>query len=142
MRGLSPLNLENPGAGPIRETYRALGLIRRGSTPAGIGTPPRVAKALAFIRQRACEGISAADVAKKMPGSRRLAEMDFRKATGRSILEEILRVRFERVELLLRDKSQQLGAIAAQCGWKTENALRTAFLKRYGKSMRDWRREA
>ena len=133
--------IENPGAGPIRETYRALGLIRRGSTPAGIGTPPRVAKALAFIRQRACEGISAADVAKKMPGSRRLAEMDFRKATGRSILEEILRVRFERVELLLRDKSQQLGAIAAQCGWKTENALRTAFLKRYGKSMRDWRRE-
>ena len=67
--------------------------------------------------------------------------MDFRKATGRSILDEILRVRFERVELLLRDKSQQLSAIAAQCGWKTENALRTAFLKRYGKSMRDWRRE-
>ena len=133
--------IENPGAGPIRETYRALGLIRRGSTPAGIGTPPRIAKALTFIRQRACEGISAADVAKKMTGSRRLAEMDFRKATGRSIYEEILRVRFERVELLLRDPSQQLGAIAAQCGWKTDNALRTAFLKRYGKAMREWRKD-
>ena len=131
--------IERPNSPPIRETYSALGLIHRGSTPAGTGTPPRISKVLDFIRDKACEGISAADVAARMPGSRRLAEMDFRKATGRSILDEILRVRFERVELLLRDKSQQLGAIATQCGWRTENALRTAFLKRYGKSMRDWR---
>lgn len=131
--------IEQPDAEPMRENYRALGLIRRGSTPAGIGTPPRVAKALSFIRQRACEGISAADVAKKMPGSRRLAEIEFRRATGCTILEEILNVRFERLELLLRDQSQQLGALAGLCGWKTENALRTAFLKRYGMSMRDWR---
>lgn len=134
--------IDRPDAGPVRETYRTLGLIRRGSTPAGIGTPPRVAKALAYIRQKACEGISSADVAARMPGSRRLAEMEFRRVTGRSILEEILNVRFERVEFLLRDKSQQLNAVAAQCGWKTENALRTAFLKRYGKSMRVWRKDS
>ena len=36
-----------------------------------------------------------------MPGSRRLAEMDFKKATGHAIQQEILHVRFERVELLL-----------------------------------------
>ena len=132
--------IEHPDSPPVRETYSALGLIRRGSTPAGIGTPPRIAKMLAFIRQRALDGISAADVARLMPSSRRLAEIDFRKATGKSILEEILDVRFSRVEALLRDRSQQLGAIAGLCGWKTENALRTAFLKRYGKSMRDWRR--
>ena len=131
--------VERPNSPPARETYSALGLIHRGSTPAGTGTPPRISKVSDFIRDKACEGISAADVAARMPGSRRLAEMDFRKATGKSILDEILRVRFERVELLLHDKSQQLGAIAAQCGWKTENALRTAFLKRYGKSMRAWR---
>jgi len=131
--------IDQPDTSPVRETYSALGLIRRGSTPAGIGTPPRIGKALDFIRRKACEGISAADVAAHMPGSRRLAEMDFRKTTGRSIFEEIQRVRFERVELLLGDRSLQLGAIAAQCGWKTENALRTAFLKRYGKPMREWR---
>ena len=133
--------IENPGSLPMRETYSAFGLIHRGSTPAGTGTPPRIAKALDFIRDKACEGISAADVAAHMPGSRRLAEMDFRRTTGHSILEEILRVRFEHVELLLRDKSQQLSTIASFCGWKTENALRTAFLKRYGKSMREWRKE-
>lgn len=129
----------NPSAGPIRETYGALGLMHRGSTPAGSGTPPRVAKMLAFIRERACEGISAADVAAQIPGSKRLAEMDFLRATGRTIMEELNRVRFERVEILLRVHSQRLGAIAHLCGWKTENALRTAFLKRYGMPMRAWR---
>lgn len=133
------LLVETPYAKPIRETYSALGLIRRGSTPAGIGTPPRIAKMLTFIRKKALEGISAADVARLMPGSRRLAEIDFRKATGKSILEEIQDVRFGRVEALLHDKSRKLGAIAGLCGWKTENALRTAFLKRYGMSMREWR---
>ena len=95
---------------------------------------------LAYVRERACEGISAADVAAQIPGSRRLAEMDFLRATGSTIKDEINRVRFERVEILLRVPSQRLGAIAQQCGWETENALRAAFRKRYGVSMRDWRR--
>jgi LacI family transcriptional regulator len=125
--------------GPVRETYPALGLVRRGSTLAGIGVPPRILDALAFIRDKACEGISASDVASRFHGSRRLAEMEFRRATGRSILEEIMRVRFEKAELLLRNGSRRLGGIAHLCGWKTENALRAAFLKRYGMSMRSWR---
>ena len=131
--------MRNPKSPPIHETYSALGLVRRGSTPAGIGVPPRILDALAFIRDKACEGISAADVSRRFHGSRRLAEMEFRRATGRSILEEILRVRFEKVEILLHNHSRQLGAIAQQCGWKTEHALRSAFLKRYGMPMRAWR---
>ncbi len=132
--------IADPSAGPVRETYDALGLIHRSSTPAGSGAPPRIAKILAYVREHACEGISAADVAAQLPGSRRLAEMDFLRATGTTIKDEINRVRFERVEILLRVPSQRLGAIANQCGWKTENALRAAFLKRYGVSMRVWRR--
>ena len=48
---------------------------------------------------------AAADVAAVMLGSRRLAEMDFKKATGHAIQQEILHVRFERVELLLRRRA-------------------------------------
>jgi len=129
----------NSSSSPVRETYGALGLMRRGSTPAGSGTPPRVAKMLAYVREHACEGISAGDVAAQIPGSRRLAEIDFLRATGTTIKDEINRVRFERVEILLRVPSQRLGAVAQLSGWKTENALRAAFLKRYGISMRTWR---
>lgn len=131
--------IDHPEAPPVHEAYSALGLIRRASTPAGLGTPPRISKALAAIREKACSGITALEVVRLMPGSRRLAELDFKKATGHSIMEEILRVRFERVELMLRSKSQRLNSLATICGWRTNNALRTAFLKRYGKSMRAWR---
>ena len=132
--------VDAPSCGPIWETYDAIGLIRRGSTPVGGGAPPRVMKMLAYIREHACEGISAADVASQLPCSQRLAEMDFARATGRTIMDELNHVRFEHVEALLHSPSQQLSAIANLCGWKTENALRAAFLKRYGMSMRAWRK--
>lgn len=135
------MRIDQPKSPPIHETYSALGLVRRGTTPAGIGTPVHISKALVLIREKACSGITATDIAKEMPGSLRLSEMTFKKATGHSILEEILRVRFERVELLLRSRSQKVGTLANLCGWRTENALRTAFLKRYGKSMRAWRED-
>ncbi len=131
--------VRDPGAPPIRETYSALGVARRGSTPSGMGVPPRIMGALAYIREHACEGIGVADVAARLPGSRRKAEIEFRRFTGRSIYEEIERVRFENVELLLRDRYRVIGAIAHLCGWRTENALRAAFLKRYGMSMGAWR---
>ncbi|MBR2838657.1 MAG: substrate-binding domain-containing protein [Kiritimatiellae bacterium] len=131
--------VDSPESGPVCETYGAMGLMRRGSTPVGSGTPTRVSKMLAYIREHACGGIAAADVAAQTPGSRRLAEMDFLRATGRTIMDELNRVRFERVEALLRTPSQRLGAIANLCGWNTENALRAAFRKRYGMPMREWR---
>lgn len=130
--------IEHPESGPIHETYSSLGLLRRGSTPSGTGSKSKMDKALAFIREKACSGITAADVTRQLPGSRRLAEINFRKVVGHTIMAEILNVRFEQVEALLHDKSRKLGAIAGLCGWKTENALRTAFLKRYGMSMREW----
>ncbi len=129
----------DPTTPPMRETYPVLGLMRRGSTPVGSGVPPRILDALAFIREKACDGITAADVAARFRGSRRLAEIEFRRATGRAIYEEIERVRFERVELMLRDRYRSIGAIASLCGWRTEGALRSAFLKRHGVSMSEWR---
>lgn len=131
--------VRDPAAPPVRETYPALGIARRGSTSAGTGVTPRILDALAYIRANACAGITAGDVAARMPGSRRYSEIEFRQATGRSILEEIQRVRFENVELMLRDRYRAIGAIANFCGWRNENALRAAFLKRYGCSMRAWR---
>lgn len=132
--------IDNPKAGPVRETYGTIGLIRRGSTSIGSGAPPRVAKMLAYIREHACKGISAKDVSAQVPGSHRLAEIDFLRAMGHTIMDELNRVRFEHVEVLLRTPSQRLDAISSRCGWKTDNALRSAFLKRYGMSMREWRK--
>lgn len=134
--------VHDPGTPPMRETYPSLGIMRRGSTPAGLGVPPRIRRTLEFIREKACDGITASDAAALLPGSRRKAEIEFRRFTGRSIYEEVERVRFENVELLLRDRSRSVGAIAGLCGWRTENALRAAFRKRHGVSMSAWRNKA
>ena len=92
------------------------------------------------IRRRACDGIGVEDVVAEMGLSRRAAEKHFRLATGKSILEEIRDVRFERVFELLRDPRRQIGAIAGLCGFATEVALRKAFRLRTGMSMSAWRR--
>jgi len=125
-------------------TYPATSLIRRGSTPhvyAG-SAPPQIARAVALIREKADEGIGAAEVAATIGGSRRTADARFRIATGKSILEAIHDVRFEKVLYLLRHRGTALGSIADMTGWGSQAALRAAFQKRFGMPMRKWRRLA
>ena len=121
-------------------TYGALSLIRRESTRAYPRTDARILKAVQLIREKACEGVRASDIASLIGGSRRHAEMRFREATGKSILEEIQEVRLEKVFFLLQRTGKPLEVIAASCGYRTADALRRVFLKRTGMSMRQWRK--
>jgi len=101
---------------------------------------PKVAVALESIRRKAFEGIGVSDVLNEMGVARRTAERFFRQATGHTILEEILRVRFERVYELLAHTNCAIDAIAGQVGYSTEVALRKAFRQREGCSMSTWRK--
>ena len=113
---------------------------RRQSTRRAAQTDRRVARAVEFIRINACEGIGAAEVAKEMGISRRMAEIAFRRHAGRTIQEEILSVRMERVERLLRDPRRDVAQIASFCGWSSGSALRRLFKKFHGgQTMREWR---
>ena len=76
-----------------------------------------------------------------LPGSRRYAERDFLKATGKSILQAIIDVRLEKVKELLQNPKCRLSAIASQCGWTSANYLRRAFQERMHMSMSDWRKQ-
>ena len=102
---------------------------------------PRITAAMELIRARACEDLSAQEVTAVIGGSRRLAEMRFREATGKSILEEIQRVRFERIFFFLANTTKPIGTIANYCGYKSPETLRRLFQKRTGMSMREWRNE-
>ena len=74
-----------------------------------------------------------------MPDRELESLVDFLRATGRTIMDEMNRVRFERVEVLLRTPSQQIGAIANLCGWDAEAFLKRIFKRRFGMTMREWR---
>ena len=121
------------------QTFGPLRVVRRASTRI-LAMPDRAAAAaLDLIRREACNGLQAARVAKAFPCSRRQADNRFRRATGRSILEEIHAVQLERAKQLLRDTSVQLKAISDFCGFKNANSLRKFFLRETGMTMSDWR---
>jgi len=126
---------------PRLGNYPAVSLIRRGTTPHvySESVPPQIIRALEFIREKACEGITPSDVSTALGISRRTLDMHFRIATRKSLLDEIHQVRFEKVLYLLRTHNVAIDAIADQTGWGTRTALRTAFRNRFGVSMREWR---
>ena len=131
--------IRNPDVKSARQTFGVTSVTRRLSTRRFRQSDRRVTKAIAYIRRTACEGVTVPMVAAVMGLQRRMAEIVFRRETGHSIHDEIVDVRLERVESLLRNPRQEITAIAQLCGWKSPAALRAAFLARHGKSMRDWR---
>lgn len=131
--------LKNPEVEDVRLTFGVTSVTRRVSTRRFQQSDRRVVKAITYIRRTACEGATVPTVAAVMGLRRRMAEIAFRRATGHSIHEEIVNVRLERVENLLRNPRQQIASIASLCGWKSAAALRTVFQARHGKSLRAWR---
>ena len=119
--------------------YGDIGVTRRASTRPVIGHPPQISAMLEHIRLNAFSGITAADVLNRFSGSRRSLEDRFRKATGRSILEEIQAVRLAEVERLLANPTVQIGSIAARTGYASENFLARLFKRTYGVTMSAWR---
>lgn len=119
--------------------FGPLGILRRESTQAFQRANSRIAAAMDLIRAKACEGLRAHEVAAVIGGSRRLAEMRFREAFGKSILEEIQDIRFERIRFLLAHTAKPVGAIANFCGYKSPETLRRLFARREGMSMSEYR---
>ena len=120
--------------------YGTLGVIHRGSTRTRQDTSGfsiKVKRALHTIHNRAADGLTVEDIAAEMGCSRRLAEIRFRQATGTTIKAAITDVRLERAKTLMRNHALPLKAIAAACGYRTANALRTAYRKRFKVSLAD-----
>lgn len=125
---------------PAVEKVGPLLAVRRESTRGGGRREPHVMEAVEIIRREACDGLTVARLAARLPGSRRLLDLRFREAMGHSILDEILYVRLERVMDLLRRPETPIGAIADFCGFGTMRDLDKLFRKRFGSSMRTWRK--
>ena len=115
--------------------------VRRRSTGGRGRREPYVLAAVEIIRREACNGLTAAALAKRFRCSRVHFERRFREATGHSPLDEILHVRLEKALTLLAETDVPIGAIADFCGFRTGRALDYLVHRRTGMSMRDWRRQ-
>ena len=115
-------------------------VVRRTSTGGRGRREPRILEAVEMIRREACDGLTAAQLAARFAGTRRLFDLRFREATGHSVLDEILHVRLERAFTLLAETDTAIGAIYAFCGFRSGRALDFLFRTRFGMSMREWRK--
>ena len=117
-----------------------LDFVRRNSSRVFLQTDREVLRASERIRARACEGLTAREITELFPCSRRLAEMRFRKATGRSILEEIRAVRIQKAKHLLRNPFQRLDAVAGLCGYASDTTFRRIFREETGFTLRAYQK--
>ena len=116
------------------------GIVRRESTPPESYSGLMVQKAITFINRKALSGIEVDDVARHLRISRSLLDKRFRKHLGASVYDMIIRIRLDEAERRLRTTDDRIGQIAVACGWKTPNALKNLFKRKYGLSMREWRK--
>ena len=102
-----------------------------------------VSRAVAFIREHACQGIHIADAPRHVKLSRSSLEPRLKRSIGRTIHGEIQRVRIERVKELLSTTELPIKQIAVQSGFRYVQYLTRAFCNvtnqtpaRYRKQMR------
>ncbi len=111
-----------------------LGVATRQSTDVIAVGDSRVAQAVRFIREHACEGISVNDVLRAVPMARSALERKFKKLLCRTPHEQILGVRITRVKDLLTSTELTLADIAERTGFETVGYLSVAFKRATGES--------
>ncbi len=115
------------------------GVIEQASTDFPGITDRPVLEAARFIRRHACEGINATDVVDATHLSRRSLERRFRDAFGRTLLDELQKVRITEAARLLARTRRPVALVARQSGFNTHAHLATVFHKTMGMSPTDYR---
>lgn len=119
-----------------------LGIAERQSTDVLAVDDREVARAVQFIRERACEGINVSDVLRAVPLSRRVLEQRFQRLLGCTPREEILHVRLARVKQLLGETDLPLYLVAERTGFEHVEYLSVVFKRETGRTPSAWREEA
>ena len=114
-------------------------IVARRSTDVIYAEDEAVGRALRFIREQATGNPYVGDVAKAAGVSRSALQMRFRAAVGRSVLEEIQRVRVGRAQALLATTELAMSSVAERCGFPNSQRFSVLFRQIAGGAPRDYR---
>jgi len=135
---------ENPAGREV--IAEPAGVVARKSTDVSAVPDAAVVDAIRFIRAYAGEMIRVDDVVNATPLSRRLLERRFRRAVGRSILNEIQRVHVASAAEMLLNTNLTISQVAQKSGFSSATHLGVTFKQRmkmtpfaYRKSFRNGR---
>lgn len=126
----------------VRITYGFAGIVTRQSSLSLHAQDPLVERALSFIRLNANAVFSVGDLATSLNVSRRLLELHFKNVLKKTVRDEIMQSRMERVKTLLRDTSDSVENIAATCGFASASHLCSVFKRRTGVTPFAFRRKS
>lgn len=117
-------------------------VVVRQSTDTLAISDPAVARAVEFIRTRACrEDIDVPAVVRHARASRRTLEAAFRRVLGRTILQEISRVRVERAKDLLMNTDLAMPGICERTGFSYPSRLSYVIKRETGMTPVEFRHE-
>ena len=115
-------------------------VVTRQSSDAWAVDDPAIARALQFMRARACDAVSVAEVAAHVRMSRATLERNFRRQLNCSPQQEIRRIQLKRVQHLLRETDLPLAQIAELAGYKHPEYMMAQFKNTYGQTPSQWRK--
>ncbi|MFT3870857.1 MAG: DNA-binding transcriptional regulator [Nibricoccus sp.] len=109
-------------------------VVERQSTDASAVSDPKIAAALRYITEHACDGIDVSDVLRAVPVSRTLFDRRFKALLGHSPHQHIVNRRIERAKNLLIDTDLSIAVIAELAGFLNASYLSTAFRRETGQT--------
>lgn len=115
-------------------------VVERESTAYMASSAHIVTKAMDFIAENACRGITVEDVISHLGVSRRLAYLRFAQYGRQSIRREIEKCRLEKVRYYLKSSRLPVGRISILCGYENPQRLMYVFKSSTGMTMTEYRR--
>lgn len=135
--------LETPrhGDGTINVRRIAPGdVVERESTTLVLEPDPMVAQAVQMIRRDVHKGINVTDIVEALPISRRCLEQRFKRARGRTLLDELQQERLRQACGLLRSTDLTMERVCQECGFYSVQRFFIQFRRHYGTTPGLWRR--
>ena len=126
---------------PQRLVVEPLYVVQRRSTEASAVDDPDIAAALNTIHALATKPITIDEIVDQLSVSRRMFEIRFRKAVGRTPHQELRRVRLLRAQQMLLETDNSIAEIALAAGFCSPAHLAHVFQKDLQKTPAQYRRE-
>ena len=126
---------------PARTMMPPRGVVTRHSTDIVAVDDPEAASALRFIREHACQPVTAEDVAAHLAVSRSTLDRCLHAAVGHSATAAIMQARLASVKSDLAETDLSLQAIASRAGFASVQHLANLFRERVGMTPGRYRRD-